>query len=112
MFPACFDFRHVMPYPYAAMSATLCRGMAIPVVAAFLVTAGLCAVEATVLTPHLAGPDGCCGLPHCPVLPIALLTLALWATEARLGPATRSAIRFAIHDPPSPPPELILSGSA
>ena len=88
------------------------RVVAISVVALLLLIGGLCAVEATHLAPHLAGPDGCCGFLHCSALPIALLALALWAAETHRGLATRPALRFAIQDPLSPPPELISSSSA
>lgn len=79
-------------------------------VLAFLLI-GLC-LPGQVLTPHLEGPDGCCGHVQCYVLAVSVFLLGLWIVVMFLWPTTRVLVRSAIQQPIAPPPELILRVSA
>ena len=85
---ACFNLAIAMPM--------FSRGVPLLVVVALLlVFAGICAVEASRLAPHLEASETCCGFAQCSVLGVALLGFALWAVASYLNPATRFFVRSA-----------------
>ena len=94
------------------MLGFLRRAPAFLVVGVLLLVVGICVSDQTLLPLHLEISEACCAFTQCPVLPIALLGFALWLAGAYLGPAKIPLIRSTVQDPLSPPPELILFGSA
>lgn len=82
------------------------------IVAVLLLVAGICVGEQTRLSPHLEVSEVCCGFTQCSMLAIGFFGLALWLAGTYLRPVTDPLVRSVASDPLSPPPELILFGSA
>jgi hypothetical protein len=88
------------------------RALALLVVAALLFVVGICAGEQTQMTPQLEVSEACCAFTQCSMLSSALLGVGLLATGAYLRSGTTPPVRSAVEDLLSPPPELIVFGSA